>query len=253
MTKPILFLGDTSLQTAASYLAGCLAHANWEFDYIPSDVAVTESDLDSSRKLIIISDYPVENFSPSLQSVVAELVQHGTGLLMIGGWESYQGADGNWSDSVISDLLPVEISPVDDRCNCDQPAFVRCKVQHSITDNLPWKDRPALIGGYNRVQAAGQATVLLEVERYSARLNENEPGCTLSYQGSDPLLVVDESQPGRIAALMTDLAPHWVGPLVDWGPERVCAQADQAEAVEVGNYYMNFVQQLIAWVGRLDR
>ncbi|MBL4884083.1 MAG: hypothetical protein JKY95_06055 [Planctomycetaceae bacterium] len=252
MSNPILFLGDTTLQTAASYLAGSLANAGWGFDYLASDVAVSEEALTSPKNLIIISDYPAENISHSLQASIAKQVQQGTGLLMIGGWESYQGSGGNWSGTLVSQLLPVEIAEEDDRQNCDQPTFIRCKVQHPITNNLPWNDRPALIGGYNKVKAAENATVLLEAERYSASLDDDQTICTMTHQESAPLLVIDDSLPGRVAALMTDLAPHWVGPLVDWGPERVCAQADGAEEIEVGNYYMRFVQQLIAWVGRLD-
>ena len=47
--------------------------------------------------------------------------------------------------------------------------------------------------------------------------------------------MVGEFGRGRTAALATDVAPHWVGPLVDWGVPRVAAQAPQANAVEVGD------------------
>ena len=65
---------------------------------------------------------------------------------------------------------------------------------------------------------------------------------------------------GNTAALATDLAPHWVGPLVDWGTEnhpvpsgdgRVATQAKGAEGVEVGCLYAQLVYQLLAWTGRL--
>lgn len=252
-SAPILFLGDTTLQSAASYLAGALADAGWEFDYLPSDVAVSEDDLACLKKLIIISDYPASQISQPLQNRIALQVEQGAGLLMIGGWESYQGAGGKWAGTLIGDLLPVEISTQDDRQNCDQPVFVRCQSLHPITSDLPWEERPALIGGYNRVKAAKNASVLLEAERYQATLSETEQSCHLKFEQSDPLLVVDESRLGRVAALMTDLAPHWVGPLVDWGPSRVSAQARGAEEIEVGNFYMRFVQQLVVWVGRLER
>ena len=66
-----------------------------------------------------------------------------------------------------------------------------------------------------------------------------------------PLLVVGEFGCGRTAALATDVAPHWVGPLVDWGVPRVAAQAPQANAVEVGGNYATFLRQLLSWIGRL--
>ena len=46
------------------------------------------------------------------------------------------------------------------------------------------------------------------------------------------LLVVGSYGRGRTAALATDVAPHWVGGLVDWGTPRVSAQANGAEAIE---------------------
>jgi hypothetical protein len=36
---------------------------------------------------------------------------------------------------------------------------------------------------------------------------------------------------------MGDVAPHWVGGLVDWGRKRISAQSKEATAVEVGEYY----------------
>ncbi len=252
MSKPVLFLGDTSLDTAASYLAGALSHAGWEFDYLPSDAPLQENDLAAARKLIIISDYPAERIENLLQQKVVTQVQQGTGLLMIGGWESYQGSGGNWAGTPIGNLLPVRISEADDRQNCDQPVFVRCETEHPISTGLPWNERPPIIGGYNRVEVAAQGSVILRAQRYSASFKDNQTECHLVRGETDPLLVVDDSRAGRVAALMTDLAPHWVGPLVDWGSERVSAHASGAEEIEVGHLYIKFIRQLVAWVGRLE-
>ena len=255
MSEPILYLGDTTLDTAASYLAGCLAHAGWSFTYIPSERPLTEADLAAPRKLIIISDYPADHISPSLQQQVVGQVRSGVGLLMIGGWESFQGSGGHWSDTPIAKILPVEISGQDDRQNCDQMVLVRCQTSaetasHPVVAGLPWENRPPLIGGYNLVKAKDHALSLLEADRYTASFSDS--GLNWVHAETNPLLVVDESLSGRTAALMTDLAPHWVGPLVDWGPTRVQAQAPGAEAIEVGNLYAQFVQQLIGWTGRLN-
>jgi hypothetical protein len=51
-----------------------------------------------------------------------------------------------------------------------------------------------------------------------------------------PLLVTGQHGAGRVAAITTDVAPHWVGGFVDWGDARVAAQADGAPAIEVGNW-----------------
>ena len=65
-----------------------------------------------------------------------------------------------------------------------------------------------------------------------------------------PLLVLGMHGAGRTAALMTDLAPHWVGGFVDWGDgERVKAQAPGSWQIEVGNFYSQFIANLLAWTG----
>ena len=63
-----------------------------------------------------------------------------------------------------------------------------------------------------------------------------------------PLLVVGATGNGKAAAFATDVAPHWIGPMVDWGKQRVTAQAEGTEGVEVGDAYAQFLQQLIGWL-----
>ena len=250
MPQPILFLGDTSLDTAACYLAGCLSHAGWEFEHFPSQQPIRDEDVKESRQLYIISDFPAVNFSNDLQKQVVRHVQSGSNLLMIGGWESFRGSDGHWNGTPIGDLLPVEMSDEDDRRNCDGPVFVQQTVKHPITTGLPWKERTPHIGGFNRVKRKAEGQVLLTAEVHSA-FYSNE-AYQLHQQTTDPLLVVQEVGQSRVAAMMADLAPHWIGPMVDWGDQRVSAQAPNAEAIEVGNLYYQFVKQLIGWVGQLD-
>ena len=66
-----------------------------------------------------------------------------------------------------------------------------------------------------------------------------------------PLLVVGECGRGRTAALATDVAPHWVGGLVDWGDGRVVQEVN-AGAIDVGNLYARFFRNLLVWTGRLE-
>ena len=63
-----------------------------------------------------------------------------------------------------------------------------------------------------------------------------------------PLLVVGQHGQGRTAAIATDVAPHWVGGLVDWGDDRVTGQGDGADDVEVGDLYAQFWRQLLSFV-----
>jgi uncharacterized membrane protein len=145
--------------------------------------------------------------------------------------------------------LPVHIAKHDDRVNCDQPALVRCVTEHPIGGGLPWETRPPTIGGFNRLTAKDDATVVLEVERFEARQKND----VMKFESLDrhPLLIVGSHGKGRTAALATDLAPHWVGGLVDWGiGERVVAGAP--ETIEVGAHYAQFVQNLLNWTGGFE-
>ena len=68
------------------------------------------------------------------------------------------------------------------------------------------------------------------------------------------MLVLGTHGQGRTAALTTDLAPHWVGGLVDWGDgERVKAQAAGGFEIEVGNFYAQLVANLLVWTGQFPR
>jgi hypothetical protein len=243
----ILYLGDTALNNAAAYLAGVMHASGWRFTYCPSDREADADLVSTPWSACILSDYPAARLAPELQQQIIERVRQGAGLMMIGGWESYHGLGGNWDGTAIGEILPAEMQTTDDRMNCDFPVFVRtCGNDHPILRSLPWLSRPPLIGGYNRFRCRHQATQLLEVVRYSARFDG--PELRLSADGVDPLLVVDQMGQGRVAALATDLAPHWVGPWVDWGNSRVAAQGPGAEAIEVGNWYAQFIRQLVEWV-----
>ena len=188
----------------------------------------------------------------ALQGTLIDLsdLDQAAGLLMIGGWESFHGHGGNWDGTPIAEALPVEISSEDDRINCDQPALVLESESHDITAGLPWADRPPTIGGFNRViSRPGSATILL-VQRLQAVFHEGR--FEFIPREQDPLLVLGAHGFGFTAALTTDVAPHWVGGLVDWGnAERVTAHAPGSWPIEVGNLYSQFIANLLTWTGQL--
>ena len=256
---PILYLGDTALDAAASYLAGVMAHHGLIFDYFASDESPRLEQVSNERKLFIISDFMASMLSQEAQMAMLHQVHEGAGLLMIGGWESFCGLGGDWAGTSIASALPVEISARDDRINYDQVALLSKVMDHPILDDLPWNEQPPAIGGFNRFRAKSDGRVLLNVIRHRAR--NTGVGFEIEAAETDPLLVIGEYGNGRTAALATDLAPHWVGPLVDWGTEnhpapsgngRVSAQAQGAEEVETGCLYVQFVYQLLKWTGQLD-
>ncbi|MDA1016253.1 MAG: glutamine amidotransferase [Planctomycetota bacterium] len=245
MTAPILYCGDTSLAGAASYLAGVLTHWGLEFEYRPSDQSLLADEV-SQRKLVILSDFPSTGMDDSVQTKLLDEVRQGTGLLMIGGWESFHGLGGDWDTALVAEALPVEMSSTDDRLNCDHPVLLRKTVDHPITNRLPFAERPPVVGGFNRFAAKSDATVLLEADRMECRHRDGEWQVRLLE--SHPMLVVGQFGRGRTGAVATDAAPHWVGGFVDWGSERVQAQAADAEAIEVGNLYADFWRQLVSHI-----
>lgn len=258
MNSSILYCGDTSLNGAASYLAGLMTAWGWKFDYIPSDQVMTADIANGSRSLLILSDYPAQQFSSELQQVAVRHVEHGGGLLMIGGWESFHGFGGDWDATPLGSILPVEIGMQDDRMNFDQSAWLSPLIEHPILAGLPWETHPPAIGGMNRVTAKPGAQTLLEAQTFAVtKAPSGGPSAnaidnwSFSLTEKFPALVVGEHGQGRTASFMSDVAPHWVGGFVDWGLPRVTGQAAGAGGIEVGQDYARFWKQLLTWTGKL--
>ena len=248
----ILYLGDTAINQAASYLAGIMTHFNMEFDYIPSDRKVSDDMLDKNYKAIIISDYPAHNFTTRQLDIIAQNVSDGMGLMMIGGWESFVGLDGKYNETVLADILPVKMQNSDDRVNCPQPCLIELNTQHQITQNLPFTQCPPCIGGYNLIKAKPSAKTILSARKFNVRF-QNKKFIFQPEDNSDPLLVIGNYEKGRTLAFATDVAPHWVGGLVDWGNKRITAQAEKhgAEQIEVGNHYAELFANMINWLAKI--
>lgn len=251
MQGSILYCGDTELNGAAAYLAGLMTQWGWKFDYVPSHVPITTALLDQPRSLLILSDYPASQFSPHCQELALKKIDQGCGLLMIGGWESYHGLGGDWDGTLIGSALPVEIQTTDDRINFPQSAWLLATGDHEITAGLPWQIRPPAIGGMNQVRAKSGSTVVLEAHAYAVKAAERpgqgDPAFALMPQEVRPALVVGQQGKGRTASFLSDVAPHWVGGLVDWGLPRVTGQAAGGPAIEVGHDYAQLWKQLLNW------
>ena len=252
MTAPILYCGDTSLDSAAGYLTGLMTFFGWKFDYVPSHEKVSRVQIERPRSLLIVSDYPAKQFDRELQELVVEQVDRGLGVLMIGGWESFHGQGGDWDGTPLAKVLPVEISTFDDRINFDQPALLHPTNWSELLWQLPWLDRPPTVGGINQIRAANGSEILLSVTSFQP-VYDTQLG-TVQWKASQsfPALITSELHTGRTAAFASDIAPHWVGGFVDWGPTRVTAQAPGAGAIEVGSDYALFWRRLLSWTGRLE-
>jgi uncharacterized membrane protein len=222
-----------------------MTHAGLVFDHLRPEERLTPAFLARDHALFIFSDYPRARVSPAVERALLERVAGGVGLLMIGGWESFHGAAGEYVGSALAEALPVVLRTADDRINCPQPCLLEQVADHPVLEGLPW-DQPPGIGGFNHVRVRRGGRMLLAARVFQACRRDGDylfrPGRAY------PLLVVGAHGRGRTAAFTTDVAPHWVGGLVDWGPERVSAAARRGSAVEVGSYYARLLTNLLRWL-----
>ena len=247
--RRILYAGDSSLTDAASYLGGVLTHHGLRFDYVPSGQRLRAADV-KGYGLYILSDYPAANLDRGAAAGIMKAVAGGAGLLMIGGWASYHGKGGNWDRSPLAEALPVRISSRDDRVNSAHPCLVEKVCDHPIVDGLPL-DRPPGVGGYNRARVKAGAMLILAARHVDVRFGKARQ-VTATKGDAAPLLVVGQYGAGRTAAFTSDVAPHWVGGLVDWGDKRVKARAKGGSGVEVGGLYAEFFARLAKWTADED-
>jgi uncharacterized membrane protein len=248
MLQRVCYLGDDDPGAAAIYLSGIMAHYGLPFDHVPSSRAPDAAFRSCQYALYVVSDYPAARFRPGELEHVAGGVQTGSGLLMLGGWESFHGRLGEYHRSALAEVLPVAMADGDDRRNCAQPCLIQQVAAHPILDGLPW-DCPPGIGGFNAFTPQPGAQTLLTAIQFVVRRSAGHfqfmPGA------ESPLLVVGEHGRGRTAALATDVAPHWVGGLVDWGDQRV-VQEIHGGFIDVGNWYARFFRNLLVWTGRFE-
>ena len=240
----ILYCGDTSSKAAAAYLLGVLSKSGFSFQYINSDEKFINAKK-APAKLLILSDYPAKNISEEQRKKIFTWVKEGMSFWMIGGWESFYGLNGEYTKNW-SKLLPVITKKADDRVNSYLPYVLNPLVpNHAILKNLPWEQAPS-IGGFNVVKVKKESEVLMTA--IPLKLSNNKGKISLKQGKATPMLVSSKFGKGKTLALMTDLAPHWCGGFVDWGNQRVKAQAKNANDVEVGHLYAKFITQSLKWL-----
>jgi uncharacterized membrane protein len=248
MISRICYLGDDTFQGAAGYLAGIMSHFGLAYDHVPSPESPDGDFAARHYALYVVSDYPAARFRDGQMEHVVRCVERGSGLVMFGGWESFFGRSGEYHRSPLAEVLPVTMLESDDRRNAPQPCLIEKVADHPILERLPW-DRPPSIGGYNILAPKAKSETLLRCVTFRVQWKGN----SLKFRRgqSDPLLVVDTWGEGRTAALATDVAPHWVGGMVDWGDRRI-EQEIPGGFIEVGNWYAEFFRNLLVWIGRLE-
>jgi uncharacterized membrane protein len=135
---------------------------------------------------------------PNRLKALRAWVEGGGGLIMIGGYFSFQGINGSarWRGTPVEEVLPVSIHPFDDRLEI--PEGYRADIlqpDHPVLAGLAgvW---PLLLGA---IEVTAKARPDVEV---LARLPEEA--------GGHPLLVVGRHGRGRTAAWTSDIGPHWL-------------------------------------------
>ncbi|MFT5206469.1 MAG: putative membrane protein [Candidatus Omnitrophota bacterium] len=239
MKSKILYCGDEDLNHAAKYLACVLKFLNHKYDYVRSNDKIP-SKYNHPYALVILSDYPSARWSKKAMQLLKDNIYAGSSLLMIGGWGSFSGNDGNYAATSLAEALPVKIKKTDDRCQGSVAYRIRRTTTKNNFGKLDFKYAPT-IAGFNHVQLKKTAHQILAVDT----LKNNPKTNQLVTQSSSPLLAYGEYGLGRVATLMTDLAPHWSGGFVDWGHKRHDLKIAPKIGIDVGVHYIQFIEELI--------
>lgn len=177
---------------------------------IPNKFPRTVEDL-CSYDVVILSDIGYNSFtlppqtwlhgkkSPNALESLVEWTKAGGGLMMAGGYLSFQGFQGraNFARSPLASVLPVTMRDSDDRVEVPQGAVAKL-----ISDTHPavagWCGAAPQLLGYNEVTAKPEATTLATVD-------------------DDVLIAAMDIEKGRSLVWTSDIGPHWCPTeFLDW-------------------------------------
>jgi uncharacterized membrane protein len=214
-TKGFDQFGSVTFHLGAEPLVTALKGSDFDLTYMPAHEAATAFpfDLDGLQRYdaIILSDIGANTFllspdvwlhgkpTPNRLKLIREWTRVGGGLVMIGGYFSFQGIDGKarWRATPVEEALPVSCFPYDDRLEIPEgfSAQIVGAPDHPVLAGLegPW---PLLLGA-NEVRVKDQPGV-----EVLAKLPMEE--------GGHPLLVVGGFGGGRSLAWTSDIGPHWL-------------------------------------------
>lgn len=161
--------------------------------------------------VIVLSDIGYNSFqlppetwldgAPSADALanLAEWTRAGGGLMMAGGYLSFQGfqARANFRTSPLADVLPVSMEVGDDRREIPAGAHpVVVDAAHPL--GALWAEEPPALLGYNHVEPKEGADVVATVN-------------------GDVLVAAQEVGSGRSLVWTSDIGPHWCpDPFLQW-------------------------------------
>lgn len=206
---------NTQYEEGARFFLESMSSAGFDVTYLPAHEISARfpkqrEELDL-YDVVVISDVGANSFllcdetffrserSINRLELLADYVDMGGGLVMVGGYLTFSGIDAKarYGHSPIARVLPVELLDRDDRVELPQGFQAEViEPTHPVLGGTPasW---PALLG-YNQLIPKADCTVV-------------------AGNGDDPILAVGEFGLGRSVAFASDLAPHWAPPeFLDW-------------------------------------
>ncbi len=193
----------------------------------PKDFPTTLEDL-QAYDAVILSDIGVNTLllpdqtfirsesMPNRLELLKSYVKAGGGLLMIGGYLTFQGIEGKgaYHGTAVEEILPVNFFPYDDRREAPQGVTPDVVADHPVIRDV--KDWPVFLG-YNRSTLKEGATLVARI-------------------GDNPFIALYEYGQGRSSIFASDCGPHWGPPaFLKW------------------QHYPRLWQQLVEWLGEGDR
>lgn len=162
--------------------------------------AIVLSDIGANTLLLHPDTWIKSQRTPNRLALLRDYVAAGGGLMMVGGYLSFQGINGaaRFRNTPVEEVLPVTCLPYDDRVEVPEGFTPHVLAGHPLVEGLG-TDWPHLLG-YNEVQLKPGATLIASVP-----------------QTGHPLLVAGQFGSGRTIAWTSDMSSHWLPPAFsDW-------------------------------------
>jgi len=205
----------TEYAEGVKWLRDALEAGGWEVTYQPAHVAARDfptettdlaqydcvmlSDIGANTLLLHPDTFGHSKSLPNRLHTIRQYVENGGGLIMIGGYMTFQGIDAKaqYRGTAIETALPVTLEAGDDRVECPQGVTPQViDANHPLVAGI--EDSWPNLLGYNRLKAKADGEVVVTV-------------------GDDPLIVIGTHGEGRSVAFASDCGPHWAPPaFVDW-------------------------------------